>query len=127
MAGVVQKTGMAVLGAAVLFTGGLAAYADTTVIDGPGFTYEKKRGWFGREEKVYKDALGNRYVEKKGLFGRKKTESSLFGSTVSKQGDNMTVTGPDGQPMVTTKKSWLRGKQTRVDGNSIWQNIKNAF
>ena len=92
-----------------------------------GFKVEKKRGWFGREEHTYQDALGNQYTKKKGLFGRTKTESSFFGSKVSRKGNDTEVIGPNGKPMITTKKRLFRGKETHVDGNSIWENIKSVF
>jgi hypothetical protein len=95
-------------------------------VTGPGFKMEKKRGLFGRESSSYSDALGNSYSHKDGWF-RDTTESSLFGSRVTQRGNNTTVTGPDGQPLVVRKRSWWRGNETQVDGNRIFDNIRTIL
>lgn len=99
----------------------------SVVVDGPGFKLEEKKGWFGTSRKTYKDALGNTVTVKKGLFGKETRESNLFGSKATQSGKNITVTGPNGQPLVTKKKTWFHGEQTHVDGNGIYQNVKEIF
>jgi hypothetical protein len=113
--------------AALVLTQAVAAYADSTTIDGPGFKVEKKNGWFGRKSTVYQDALGNRVEKKTGLFGRTSTKSKMFGSEAVKKGNDMTVTGPNGEALVTQKKTLFGGKQTHVDGNGIFQSLKGLF
>ncbi len=111
----------------LVFSQAGAVYADSTVIDGPGFKVEKKKGWFGRKSTVYQDALGNRVEKKTGFFGRKSTQSKLFGSEAVRKGNNMTVTGPNGEAVVTQKKTLFGGKQTHVDGNGVFQSLKELF
>lgn len=103
------------------------AWSDTTVVDGPGFKYEKKDGWFGTSQKTYYDALGNRIERKRGLFGKTKSKSTIFGSKIERNGENLTVSGPNGKPMITRKKTWFHGQKTQVDTNSIWDNVKSIF
>ncbi len=103
------------------------AKRNSVVIEGPGVTVEKKKGWFGTEKQVYQDALGNTYETKKGLFGRKSTQSNVFGSQVVRKGNRTEVTAPDGTPLVTKKKSWLKGEETRVNGNGMWSSLKQLF
>ncbi len=106
---------------------GSPAQADSTVIDGPGFKVQQKDGWFGRKSTTYQDALGNQVEKKTGWFGRKSSKTKLFGSEAVTNGKNVTVTGPSGEPLITRKKTLFRGQETRVDGNGIFQSIKNMF
>lgn len=118
---------MAALLCGAVWLSSVPVQADSTVVDGPGFKVEKKRGWFGRESTVYRDALGNEVETKTGFFGRKSTKTRMFGSEVVKKGSDVQVTGPSGKPLVTTKKTLFRGKQTHVDGNGIWSSLKDLF
>lgn len=115
-----------VLGGALL-PGSVQAERKSTVIDGPGFHMEEKRGWFGTTRRTYKDAMGNTVVEKKGPLGRKSSDRNIMGSRTVMDGNNVTVYGPNGAPMVVKKKSWLGGSETRIDGNGIWNNMRELF
>src|SRR5690606_23779102 len=99
----------------------------STVIDGPGFKVEKHRGWFGRQRTTYQDAMGNKIEKKTGLFGRTSTNTKIFGSETVKNGNNITVNGPDGQPLITKKKTLFHGNETRVDGNGIFNSFKDLL
>jgi len=118
---------LALLASSLVLTDAQPAMANSTVIDGPGFKVEKKNGWFGRESTVYQDALGNAVERKTGFFGKKSSRTKLFGSEAVKKGDNVSVIGPDGKPLVTTKRTLFGGKQTHVDGNGIFQSLKDLM
>ena len=111
----------------VLFYAGAPSQASSTVIDGPGFKVEKHRGWFGRQSTVYQDAAGNSIEKKTGLFGKTSTRTKIFGSETTKNGNNITVNGPNGQPLISKKKTLLHGEETHVDGNGIINSFKNLF
>lgn len=103
------------------------ASANSTVIDGPGFKVEKKNGWFGRKSTVYQDAMGNTVERKTGFLGHESSRTKVLGSEVSQNGKNITVRGPNGQPMVTKKKTLFGGEQTHIDGNGIIESVKGLF
>lgn len=127
--GFTKKLTMLLLFSLIVVSAAPMAWAErgSVVIDGPGFKMEKKKGWFGRSEDSYKDVLGNTVVHKKGWFGRKSTEQSIMGSRTVTNGNNISVYGPDGKPVVVQKKSWLNGTQTHIDGNGIWNNMREMF
>lgn len=129
MAGLKKTSGAILLGlfCGAMLASSMPALADSTVINGPGFKIEKKHGWFGRKSTVYHDALGNEVETKTGFFGRKTTSTKLFGSQAVKSGNNVTVRGPHGEPLVSSKHTLFGGKQTQVDGNGIWHAVKNVF
>jgi hypothetical protein len=130
MAAMTQKTSFLILSVALcglLTMTNAPVHADSTVIDGPGFKIEKKKGWFGRQSTTYHDALGNEVEKKTGWFGRKTTSTKLFGSQAVQNGNNLTVNGPNGKPLITRKKTLFGGKQTHVDGNGIFQSVKDLF
>jgi hypothetical protein len=106
---------------------GLPGHAGSTVIDGPGFKVEKRQGWFGRKSSSYNDALGNTVEKKTGLFGRESSRTRVFGSEAVKNGNNIMVNGPDGQPLISKKKTLFGGEQTRIDGNGILDSIQQIF
>lgn len=110
-----------------VFSAFVPVHADSTTIEGPGFKLHKKTGWFGASERGYQDALGNTYSQKEGLFHQHKTEGSIFGSRIHTTNRETTVSGPNGQTMVSEKHTWFHGKQTYVNGNGIWQNIRDVF
>lgn len=120
-----------VLGVAMLLglamSGSLQAFADSTVIDGPGFKLQKSHGWFGRESHSYQDAMGNTLETKKGFFGCKSTRTKLFGSEAIKHGNNVSVKDANGNPLVSTRRTLFGGKQTRVDGNQILNSLKGVL
>ena len=105
----------------------LPVQAGSTVIDGPGFKVEKKSGWFGRKKTVYQDALGNGVEQKTGWFGRTQTHTRLFGSEVDRKGKNVMVSGPDGQPLISKKKTLLHGEETHVDANGLMKSVQTLF
>ena len=105
----------------------VAAFADSTVIDGPGFRVESHRGWFGTKRTVYQDALGNAVEKKTGLFGGTREQTRLFGSEAVINGKNVTVTGSDGQPLVARKQTLFHGKETRIDGNGVLESLKRLL
>ena len=105
----------------------LPALASSTVIDGPGFQVSKKAGWFGRKQTTYQDALGNGVQKQTGLFGRTKTRTRVFGSEVDQKGKNIMVSGPNGQPLISKKKTLLHGEETHIDGNNIIQSVQSIF
>lgn len=104
-----------------------SAKRENTVISGPGFKIERKKGWFGTYKNTYSDALGNNYSKSKGLFGRTRSDHNLFGGHVVSKGQNTTVTGLNGKPYVTTKRSWFKGKQTNIDTNAMIEDAKKAL
>lgn len=116
-----------VAGLVLNVSGAVPALASSTVIDGPGFKIEKKRGWFGRESTVYRDALGNKVEKKRGLFGRTSTETNLFGNKAVRNRNNIQVTTPGGKPLITKKRTLFGGEQTHVDGNGIFNAVKDMF
>jgi len=103
------------------------AMAGSLVVDGPGFKVEKKQGWFGHNTSSYQDALGNKVEKKTGFFGRTTSTTRLFGSQVVKSGNNISVTDMSGNPLVTRRRTWFHGKETRVDGNGILHSVKGLF
>lgn len=130
MTGVIRKTGSLAVAAALMgamVVGNLPAQADSTVFDGPGFKVENRDGWFGKKSTTYTDALGNQVEKKRGWFGRETTKTKLFGSEAVRNGKNMTVNGPGGKPLVTTKRTLFGGKRTYVDGNGIFTTVKDLF
>jgi hypothetical protein len=129
MAGMKQTLGVLTVmtALAVAVVGNVPAHASSTVIDGPGFKVENKKGWFGRKTVGYEDALGNKVEKHTGFFGRTSTQTRVFGSEAIKNGNNITVNGPDGKPLVSQKNTLFHGKETHVDGNSILQSFKNLL
>lgn len=125
------KINPATIVAGILVLGLLAplAFAERSdvTITAPGMKIHKKKGWFGSNKTEYTDALGNRYKTDKGWFGRKRTDSQIFGSRVQGSGDNIAVSGPNGNVLVKQNKSWLGGKKTEIDGDSIFQNVKDFW
>lgn len=111
----------------VLAFSGMPSHASSTVIDGPGFKVEKRQGWFGRKSSSYQDAMGNTVEKKTGLFGRESSRTKIFGSEAVKNGNNIMVNGPDGQPLITKKKTLFGGEQTRIDGNGILDSVRQIF
>jgi len=105
----------------------LPVHASSLVVDGPGFKVEKKHGWFGRKDTSYQDALGNKVEKSTGFFGRTTTHTKLFGSEAIKSGNNVEVLDTNGKPLVTTRHTWFHGKETHVDGNGIFQSMKDLF
>ncbi len=98
------------------------ANAASTVVEGPGFKYETKDGWFGTSKTTYTDAFGNKVEKKKGLFGGPKQDVTIMGNTVQK-GNNINVTAPNGQPVIQQKKTLFGGQSTKVDINPIIEGI----
>lgn len=109
----------------LLLTG--VSQASSLTVDGPGFKVEKKHGWFGHNSTSYQDALGNKVEKDTGFFGRTTTHTKLFGSEAVKRGNNVAVYDASGKPLITTHKTWFHGKETRVDGNSIFHSVKDLF
>ncbi len=103
------------------------ASRSTTVIDGPGFRIEEKKGLFGSSKKSYYDALGNRYEKKRNWFGQESQKSHIFGSHVEKSGNNTTITAPDGTVLVQKKNSWLKGTETHINGNGAIDSLIEFF
>jgi hypothetical protein len=103
------------------------AHANSLTVDGPGFKVEKKHGWFGHNSTSYQDALGNKVEKSTGIFGRTTTHTKLFGSEAIKRGNNVEVLDTNGKPLVTTRRTLFHGKETHVDGNGIFQSVKDLF
>ena len=127
MSAMVRTIALALVSATILFGSGVPVLANSMVIDGPGFKVEKRKGWFGRKSTSYQDALGNKVENSTGFFGRKRTETSVLGSQMVKQGNNVTVKNSSGKPLVTTRKTWLGGKQTHIDGYGIINSFGDLF
>ncbi|HEY9744935.1 MAG TPA: hypothetical protein V6C99_01820 [Oculatellaceae cyanobacterium] len=121
------KTLTVLLSGLLLLTAAQISHADSTVIDGPGFKIEERKGWFGRKSTVYQDALGNTVERKTGLFGRSSNRTKIFGSEAVTKGNQVTVTAPNGKPLVQRKKTLFGGEQTHIDGNGIVESIKNLM
>lgn len=120
--------GAAMLFASVLLSMASPVLAGSLVVDGPGFKVEKRQGWFGNNSSSYQDALGNKVEKRTGLFGRTTNTTRIFGNqAVVKSGNNVSVTDANGNPLVTSRRTWFRGKETRVDGNGILQSVKVLF
>ncbi len=105
------------------------ALADTTVIEAPGFQVESRQGWFGTSERRYKDAMGNEVRQKRGLFGRETTDTQVMGTRVQRRGDNLTVMGKDGKPLVSQKRRWfgLGPRETRVNATGVLNQVNDLF
>ncbi len=120
-----------VLLSALLLTSTSAAFAERvdTVITAPGMKVEKHQGWFGSGKTTYSDGLGNRYSKRKGWFGLggEREESKVFGTQLSRQGDNVNVTAPNGTKLVEYHKSWFGLGPTRreIHADRIWDVFKN--
>lgn len=106
---------------------GVSAHASSLTVDGPGFKVEKKQGWFGRKTTSYQDALGNHVEKSRGFLGRTSTNTKLFGSQAIKNGNNVEVLDANGKPLITTRRTLFHGKETHVDGNGIFQSVKDLF
>lgn len=130
MAGVYKFTAQHLAASGLIVIGlltPLTALASSTVIDGPGFKVEKRQGWFGRKSSSYQDALGNKVEKNTGFFGRTSTHTKVLGTETIKNGNNVVVNGPNGQPLVSKKKTWFHGDETHVDGNGIVDSFKKLF
>lgn len=102
-------------------------HANSIEVDGPGFKVANKTGWFGRHSTSYTDMLGNKVDRSTDFFGRTTTKTRVLGTETFKRGNNVSVIAPDGTPLVSTKKTWLGGRQTHVSGNGILQSFKGLF
>lgn len=95
---------------------------------GAGEEITYKRGWFGRETKVVKDRIGDKYESKKGLFGGKETNVSLLGNQVKrKKGwfgkdeiEASTILGDS----IKSKKGWFGRRETTVDVRGVSSLVK---
>jgi len=105
------------------------SFANSLEVDGPGFKFQNKAGWFGRHSTNYSDALGNGVSRSTNILGRTTTRTQVFGTQAYKRGQNVAVTAADGSPLVSTRKSWfgLGGRNTRIDGNNIIHSMKGLF
>jgi hypothetical protein len=103
------------------------AHANSLEVDGPGFKMANKTGWFGRHSTTYTDMLGNKVDRSTGIFGRTTTKTRVLGTETYKRGQNISVTAPSGTPLISTKKTWLGGRQTHVSGNGIIESFKGLF
>jgi hypothetical protein len=103
------------------------AQRGTTTFVGPGFKMERHQGWFGSQQTVYQDALGNRLDNRKGWFGRRKNQAQIMGTGISQDPWNTAVTGPNGEVLVQQRRGWFGGKDTTVDTNTILQRMKTLF
>lgn len=117
----------AVFGLVVVSLLGGQALADSVVIDAPGMKVEKRTGWFGAKSTSYQDALGNKVERNRGLFGRESTHTKVFGTEAITSPRETTVVDANGNPLVSTKKTWFHGKQTRVDGNAMLNSLRGLF
>ena len=121
------KKNLAILAVVALLAGNASAFAASTVVEGPGFKYEKKNGLFGLGGKTtYTDILGNQVQTKKGIFGGQHQDTTIMGSPIM-QNNNINVMAPNGQPVVTQKKTLFGGQQTKVDVNPLIQGIMNRL
>ncbi len=120
------KMPVTVMSALVLMSS-MAAFADSTVIEGPGVRVQQSQGWFGRKSAGYEDALGNRVEQSTGLFGRQSTHTKVFGTEAVVSPRETTVLDQNGKPLITSRKTWFHGKETRIDGNSIMHSFKDLF
>lgn len=103
------------------------ALADSVVIDAPGMKMEKRSGWFGTKSTSYQDALGNKVERNRGLFGRETTHTKVFGTEAITSPRETTVVDANGNPLISTRKTWFNGKQTRIDGNAMMNSLKGLF
>jgi hypothetical protein len=105
------------------------AHAGSLEVDGPGFKVQNKTGWFGTGGTSYTDALGNNVSRSKGLFGRTTTKTKILGAETYKRGQNVSVTGADGTPLITTHRGLfgIGGRTTHIDGNNIIRSFKGVF
>lgn len=106
--------------------GAVPAHAASTVVEGPGFKYEQKDGWFGTSKSTYTDAFGNKVEKKKGLFGGVKQDTTIMGNQVQKN-NNINVVAPNGKTVIQQKKSLFGGQSTKVDLNPMIQGIMDIM
>lgn len=119
---------VAMLLVSLMFSTAAPVQAGSLVVDGPGFKVEKKQGWFGHNTSSYQDAMGNKVEKRTGLFGRTTNTTRILGNqAVVKSGNNVSVTDANGNPLVTSRRTWFHGKETRVDGNTILHSVKDLF
>ena len=112
--------------AVLLISSVSSVYANSLEVDGPGFKMQNRTGWFGTRSTTYTDALGNKVNRSKGLF-RTTTRTSVFGTQTYKHGQNVSVTAPNGTPLISTKRTWFGGRNTKVDGNNILHSFSGLF
>lgn len=120
----IQKTWV---GLVLLSVMGGQGFADSVVIEGPGMKVQNRTGWFGTQSSSYQDALGNRIEQNTGLFGRKRTHTRVFGAEAIHTPRETSVVDAQGNPLISTRKTWFRGKETRINGNAMMNSFKGIL
>jgi hypothetical protein len=108
---------------------GLQAHAQrgTTTIQGPGFKMEQRNGWFGTQQNVYSDVLGNRVEQKQGWFGRRQNNTQILGNRLQRDNRGTTLTDNNGNVILKRRRGWLGGEDTTINTDGIFQRMKNVF
>ena len=123
---VFQLAGLAMV---IALSFGLDANAQrgTTTIKGPGFKMEQRNGWFGTQQNVYSDVLGNRVEQKQGWFGRRQNNTQVLGNRFQRDNRGTTLTDNNGNVIVKRRRGWLGGEDTTINTDGIFQKMKNVF
>jgi len=118
-----------VVGMALLFFGWLngAAFAASLRVEGPGFDVSHGKGWFGRENVRYYDALGNHVDAHKGFFHRNTSDLSMFGTRLHQSPRHLSVRDNTGTTMVSQHQTFFHGNDTVINGNSILHSVQGLF
>lgn len=106
---------------------GGSAFADSVVVEGPGMKVQNRTGWFGTKSSSYQDALGNTIEQDTGLFGRKRTHTRVFGTEAINTPRETSVVDAQGNPLISTRKTWFHGKETRINGNAMINSFKGIL
>lgn len=123
-----SRTLIALVGLSLLLGSGLPTHArGTTNIQGPGFKVQHSNGWFGTQQNVYSDALGNRLEQKNGLFGRRKTSGQVLGNRVERDNRGTTVTDNSGNVILKRRRGWFGSEDTTINTNGVFQRMKGVF
>jgi hypothetical protein len=105
-----------------------AAHAQrgTTTLQGPGFKMEQRNGWFGTQQNVYSDVLGNRVQQKRGWFGRRSNQASILGNQVQRDNRGTTITDNQGNVVVKRRRGWFGREDTTINTDSLFQQLKGV-
>jgi hypothetical protein len=97
------------------------------VIKGPGFSLERRNGWFGTQQNVYSDIFGNRISQKQGLFGRRTEEGQVLGTNIQRNGRTTSLKDPNGNVIIQRKRGWFGGEDTTINTDGVLQKMKGVF
>jgi hypothetical protein len=98
-----------------------------TTVTLPGVKLERRNGWFGTQQNVYSDVLGNRVESKKGLFGWRRTNSQVLGNQVRQDRWGTVVTDNQGNTLLKRRRGWFGRQDTVINGDGLFQRMKGVM